>query len=115
METRTFRSIVSLLAACLLVTTAAAQTIRLKVFRGTLVHSRVRTEIEVLEDYLIGFDENNFGRVSTELLRFMRNDFFYLFYFYFCDSLYHELGLDGLLFLHRLGNYYFCQQKTAIV
>jgi len=65
METRTFRSLVFLLAPCLFVTTAAAQTIRLKVFRGTLVHSRVRIEIEVLEDYLIGFDENNLGNVSS--------------------------------------------------
>ena len=37
---------------------------QLKVFRGTLVHSRVLTEMEVLEDYLIGIDENNYGRVS---------------------------------------------------
>ena len=56
------RSFLLLLAACSAVTTTAAQ---LKVFRGTLVHSRVRTEMEVLQDYLIGFDEDNLGNVST--------------------------------------------------
>jgi len=64
METRSVRSLVSLLAACLVVTTVAAQTAQLKVFRGTLVHSRVRTDMEVLEDYLIGFNESNLGSVS---------------------------------------------------
>ena len=68
METRSVRSVVSLLAACLVVATAAAQTAQLKVFRGTLVHSRVRTEMEVLEDYLIGFNESNLGRVSSNIL-----------------------------------------------
>jgi len=44
---------------------AAVRTpMQLKVFRGTLVHSKVRTEMEVLEDYLIGIDENNLGTVS---------------------------------------------------
>ena len=64
MDTRIVRSLVSLLAACLVVATAAAQTTQLKVFRGTLVHSRVRTEMEVLQDYLIGFNESNLGSVS---------------------------------------------------
>ena len=50
-----------ILIYCLVVTVAAAQV---KVFRGTLVHSRVRTEMEVLEDYLIGIDESNYGTVS---------------------------------------------------
>ena len=27
------------------------------------LHSRVRTEMEVLEDYLIGIDESNYGMV----------------------------------------------------
>ena len=50
---------------CLVAAVATGQTsMQLKVFRGTLVHSRVRTEMEVLEDYLIGVDENNYGRVS---------------------------------------------------
>ena len=67
MGPRSVRSLVSLLSACLVVTTAAAQTTQLKVFRGTLVHSRVRTEMEVLQDYLIGIDENNLGRVSSNV------------------------------------------------
>ena len=53
------------LIGCLVAAVAAAQTpVQLKVFQGTLVHSKVRTEIEVLEDYLIGIDENNYGTVS---------------------------------------------------
>ena len=53
------------LICCLVVTVAAAQTpTQLKVFRGTLVHSRVRTEMEVLQDYLIGINESNYGTVS---------------------------------------------------
>jgi len=44
---------------------AVAQTTQLKVFQGMLIHSRVRIEMEVLQDYLIGFDENDLGRVST--------------------------------------------------
>ena len=53
------------LICCLVASIVAAQTpMQLKVFRGTLVHSRVRTEMEVLEDYLIGIDENNYGTVS---------------------------------------------------
>ena len=50
---------------CFVAAVTAAQTpMQLKVFRGTLVHSRVRTEMEVLEDYLIGIDDNNYGTVS---------------------------------------------------
>ena len=52
------------LIGCLVAATAAAQTpMQLKVFQGTLVHSRVCTEMEVLEDYLIGIDESNYGTV----------------------------------------------------
>ena len=53
------------LVGCLIAAVAAAQTpMQLKVFRGTLVHSRIRTEMEVLENYLIGIDESNYGTVS---------------------------------------------------
>ena len=55
------------LIACLaaaVATSAAQAPTKLKVFRGTLVNYRVRTEMEVLEDYLIGIDENNLGTVS---------------------------------------------------
>jgi len=62
---RSVPSLLFLLTACLIVPNAVAQTTQLKVFQGTLVHSRVRTEMEVLQDYLIGFDENDLGRVST--------------------------------------------------
>ena len=56
------------LIGCLAVAVAAAQTpTQLKVFRGTLVHSRVRTEMEVLEDYLLGMDVSNYGRVSEKM------------------------------------------------
>ena len=55
------------LIGCLVAAIVAAQTpMQLKVFRGTLVHSRVRTDMEVLEDYLIGIDENNYGTVSEK-------------------------------------------------
>ena len=65
MRPRNVRFLLLLLTACLIVVDTAAQTTQLKVFRGTLVHSRLRTEMEVLEDYLIGFNESNLGRVST--------------------------------------------------
>ena len=53
------------LIGCLVAAVVAAQTaMQLKVFRGTLVHSRVRTEMEVLENYLIGINESNYGTVS---------------------------------------------------
>ena len=64
MQSRSVHSFFFLLTACLAATTTAAQ---LTVFRGTFVHSRERTEMEVLEDYLIGFDENNQGNVSTRI------------------------------------------------
>lgn len=59
MQPRSVPSFFFLLTACLAVTAA-----QLRVFRGTLVHSRVRTEMEVLQDHLIGFDDSNLGRVS---------------------------------------------------
>ena len=53
------------LIGCLVAAVAAAQTpMQLKVFRGTLVHSRVRTEMEVLENHLLGINESNYGAVS---------------------------------------------------
>ena len=48
---------------CLGLTVAQVQ---LRVYRGTLVHSRVLEQIEVLQDHLLGFDEN-LGEVSTAL------------------------------------------------
>ena len=38
--------------------------VQLKVYRGTLVHSRELKQIEVLQDHLLGFDANNRGEVS---------------------------------------------------
>ena len=56
-------SAVSIFAAlCLGLTVGEVQ---LRVYRGTLVHSRVLEEINVLEDHLLGFDENNLGEVSS--------------------------------------------------
>ena len=61
-----------ILIGCLVAASAAAQTpMQLKVFRGTLVHSRVRTEMEVLEDYLIGINESNYGTVSQFIIFFL--------------------------------------------
>lgn len=57
------------LIGCLAAAIAAAQTYapaQLKVFRGTLVHSRVPARMEVLENYLLGMDESNNGRVSEK-------------------------------------------------
>ena len=39
--------------------------IQLRVYRGTLVHSRELTQIEVLQDHLLGYDANNHGEVSV--------------------------------------------------
>ena len=64
MRPRSVRFFLLILTAGLTVATAT----QLKVFRGTLVHSRVRTEMEVLQDHVIGFDEDNSGRVSTNTL-----------------------------------------------
>ena len=38
--------------------------VQLTVYRGTLVHSRVIEQIEILQDHLLGIDENNLGEVS---------------------------------------------------
>ena len=38
--------------------------VQLTVYRGTLVHSRVLKQIEILQDHLLGIDENNLGEVS---------------------------------------------------
>ena len=56
-----------LLISWFAVTITTAQT-RLNVFRGTLVHSRVRTEMEVLPDHLIGVDVNDLGRVKLHVV-----------------------------------------------
>ena len=56
-----------LLISWFAVTITTAQT-RLNVFRGTLVHSRVRTEMEVLPDHLIGIDVNDLGRVKLHVV-----------------------------------------------
>ena len=47
-------------ALCLELTVGQVQ---LRVYRGTLVHSRVLEQIEVLQDHLLGFDENNLGEI----------------------------------------------------
>ena len=39
--------------------------IQLRVYRGTLVHSRELKQIEVLQDHLLGFDANSHGEVSA--------------------------------------------------
>ena len=49
-------------ALCLGLTVGQMQ---LRVYRGTLVHSRVPEQIKVLQDYLLGFDANNLGEVSA--------------------------------------------------
>ena len=49
-------------ALCLGLTVGQMQ---LRVYRGTLVHSRVPEQIEVLQNYLLGFDANNLGEVSA--------------------------------------------------
>jgi len=56
-----------LLASWFAVSVTTAQ-MRLNVFRGTLVHSRVRTEMEVLPDHVIGIDVNDLGRVRLHVV-----------------------------------------------
>ena len=75
MELSSARSLsLRVLIGCLVAAVAAVQTpMQLKVFRGTLVHSRVRTEMQVLEDYLIGIDKNNYGTVSEKLMSLFVN------------------------------------------
>ena len=55
-------AVIVCLSVCLGLTVGQVQ---LRVYRGTLVHSRVLEEIEVLQDHLLGFDENNLGEVTT--------------------------------------------------
>ena len=71
-------------ALCLGLTVGQVQ---LRVYRGTLVHSRVLEEIEVLQDHLLGFDENNLGEVSNYCMlqciysrRAAKCRFFFLFF-----------------------------------
>ena len=42
---------------------------QVQVYRGNLVHSRELNQIEILEDYLLGFDANNRGEVSATACR----------------------------------------------
>ena len=49
-------------ALCLGLTVGQVQ---LRVYRGTLVHSRVLEQIEILQNHLLGFDESNLGEVSA--------------------------------------------------
>lgn len=39
--------------------------IQLRVYRGTLVHSKELKQIEVLQDHLLGYDANSHGEVSA--------------------------------------------------
>ena len=55
-------TVIICVALCLGMTAGQMQ---LRVYRGTLVHSRVSEQIEVLQDYLLGFDANNLGEVSA--------------------------------------------------
>ena len=54
-------TVILCLSVCLGLTVGQVQ---LRVYRGTLVHSRILEQIEVLQDYLLGFDEN-LGEVSN--------------------------------------------------
>jgi len=67
MRAESNRFLLLLLASWLAVSVTTGQ-IRLNVFRGTLVHSRVRTEMEVLPDHLIGIDVNDLGRVRLHVV-----------------------------------------------
>ena len=58
----TLNAVIICAALCLGLTAGQMQ---LRVYRGTLVHSRVPEQIEVLQDYLLGFDANNLGEVSA--------------------------------------------------
>ena len=74
MRPQGFRSLLYLLTTCLVLITTAAPTIaQLRVFRGTLVHSKVPTLMEVLQDHLIGFEGNSSGRVSTSVCKYQKN------------------------------------------
>ena len=67
MRAESNRFLLLLLASWFAVSVTTGQ-IRLSVFRGTLVHSRVRTEMEVLPDHLIGIDVNDLGRVRLHVV-----------------------------------------------
>ena len=45
---------------------------QLQVYRGNLVHSRELQQIDVLQDYLLGFDANNRGEVMSTACRSIR-------------------------------------------
>ena len=55
-------TVIICVALCLGLTVGQMQ---LRVYRGILVHSRVPEQIEVLQDYLLGFDANSLGEVSA--------------------------------------------------
>lgn len=38
----------------------------MRVFRGRLVHCKVLEKVEILEDYLIGFEEKENGKVLQD-------------------------------------------------
>ena len=65
MRAKSNRFLLLLLASWFAVSVTTAQ-MRLNVFRGTLVHSRVRTE--VLPDHVIGIDVNDLGRVRLHVV-----------------------------------------------
>ena len=67
MRAKSNRFLLLLLASWFAVSVTTAQ-MRLNVFRGTLVHSRVRTEMEVLPDHVIGIDVNDLGRVRLHVV-----------------------------------------------
>ena len=79
-------TVILCVALCLGLTAGQMQ---LRVYRGTLVHSKVSEQIEVLQDYLLGFDANNLGEVSATaccLLAAVSSDLILstlFFYFYF--------------------------------
>ena len=58
----------AILCVVLYLELTAAQN-QLQVYRGNLIHSRELKQIEVLQDYLLGFDANNRGEVSATACR----------------------------------------------
>ena len=90
-------------ALCLGLTVAQVQ---LRVYRGTLVHSRVLEQIEVLQDHLLGFDENNLGEVSNYCMlqciysrRAAKCSFFVCIFFFFFRSFRVSLLLPVILYV----------------
>ena len=59
---------VAIICVVLYLELTAAQN-QLQVYRGNLVHSKEPRQIEVLQDYLLGFDANNRGEVSASACR----------------------------------------------